>query len=177
MSLDTEQGGAIPTGSIPNFDSIRRECGTAPGQTRRERRIGSGGSSRTRDIVAEAEDLLWHQGAADEPDDARISPTLFLAGHQSQEPAPVGGNVLDFCATPRDHLASVSARQDEGGMGHLLSPRQGWSAGHARSTARRSGDPRVRSAAQRTDSRRGTDTRDPQSQVLRGLLNSAPPPG
>ena len=33
----------------------------------------------------------------------------------------------------------VRLRQEEAGMGHLLSPRQGWSAGNARTAARRPG--------------------------------------
>ena len=129
----------IAAGSIPNFDSIRRECGTAPGQTRHERRINSGGPKR--DLKADAEDLLRQGSRPDsgrkaQGPDARISPTPFLG----QDAAPVGVNVLDFCATPRDtSSAQKGLRQEEGGMGHLLSPRQGWSAGNARTAARRPG--------------------------------------
>ena len=129
----------IAAGSIPNFDSIRRECGTAPGQTRHERRINSGGPKR--DLKADAEDLLRQGSRPDsgrkaQGPDARISPTPFLG----QDAAPVGVNVLDFCATPRDtSSAQKGLRQEEAGMGHLLSPRQGWSAGNARTAARRPG--------------------------------------
>ena len=129
----------IAAGSIPNFDSIRRECGTAPGQTRHERRVNSGGPKR--DLKADAEDLLRQGSRPDsgrkaQGPDARISPTPFLG----QDAAPVGVNVLDFCATPRDtSSAQKGLRQEEGGMGHLLSPRQGWSAGNARTAARRPG--------------------------------------
>ena len=109
----TKAGPLTAAGGIPNFDSIRRECGTAPSQTRHERRINGGGSKR--DIVADAEDLL-RQGS-DVRDDARISPTLFLADHHGQDAAPV----LNFCATPRE-------RQGVGrpsSAGHMLSPRHG----------------------------------------------------
>ena len=149
-SLPLAASHEVAAGSIPNFDSIRRECGTAPGQTRHERRVNSGGPKR--DLKADAEDLL-RQGS-DGRDDARISPTLFLAGHQGQDAAPVGVNVLDFCATPRDTSSAglrKDLRQDEGGMGHLLSPRQGWSAGHARSTTRRPGSGSMRPGSGRRD--------------------------
>jgi hypothetical protein len=156
----------IAAGSIPNFDSIRRECGTAPGQTRHERRVNSGGPKRDLKAVAV---VLLRQGSR--PDsgrkaqgpDARISPTPFLG----QDAAPVGVNVLDFCATPRDSSSTQKVlRQEDGGMGHLLSPRQGWSAGNARSTARRPGSGALRPGSAGT--RRGqTDARDPHSQVLR----------
>ena len=146
----------IAAGSIPNFDSIRRECGTAPGQTRHERRVNSGGPKR--DLKADAEDLLRQGSRPDsgrkaQGPDARISPTL------GGDAAPVGVNVLDFCATPRDTSSTQKGlRQEEGGMGHLLSPRQGWSAGNARSTARRPGSGALRPGSAGT--RRGPDSRE-----------------
>ena len=135
-----------------DFDLVRRECGTAPGGTRPSQpRVGSGERKPVRDLVAEQG---WCNTDAQMAD---TSPALFLDSPREASGLFLEMAQLEKTAFDDDDDVAAARRCDaswHSTQGMNLSPRGSFDRRNKKDS-------------------RGQGSREPESAMLKGLLNSA----